>query len=69
MNYWRQNAEFLKAGMTRTYWLRKTQERVDVGPQDKAPPDSVLVATRIAPPQGSAENEQRRTPRRHRRTR
>lgn len=67
-NYWKQNADFLKAGMTRTYWLRKMQERVDVSGPDKAPADSVLVAARIVPPQAaSAGNENRRALRRNRR--
>lgn len=67
-NYWKQNAEFLKAGMTRTYWLRKTQERIDVSGPDKAPADSVLVAVRIVPPPAAPTgDDNRRALRRNRR--
>lgn len=67
-NYWKQNADYLKAGMTRTYWLRKSQERVDVAAHDKAPEDSVLVAARIVPPQTApAGDDHRRALRRNRR--
>lgn len=56
-NYWRQNEAFLKAGLTRTYWLRKTQQRTDAGPLDKAPADAVLVCARLHPPQAQQAPE------------
>jgi len=69
-NYWRQNAEFLKAGVTRTYWLRKSQGRIDVNLRDKTPPDSVFVAARAVPVQAKpAEDPQREARREARRKR
>ncbi len=67
-NYWRQNSEFLKAGMIRTYWIRKTQLREDVSGAEKAPPDSVLVAARLVPAQVDGNGSERQ-PRRRRRDR
>jgi HEAT repeat protein len=70
-NYIRQNEAFLKAGLTRTYWLRKTQQRTDAAPLDKAPADSVLVCARLHPPQAQAQEggENNRAARRRRRDR
>ncbi len=68
-NYWRQNAEFLKAGMTRTYWLKKNQGRIDAGPQEKAPADSVFVAARLFAPQAQGAQGDERRPARRRRDR
>ena len=71
-NYWRQNGDFLKAGMTRTYWMKKSQGRIDVAAQEKTPADAVLVAARLFPPQAQAQAntaEERRAARRRRRER
>jgi HEAT repeat protein len=68
-NYWRQNEAFLKAGLTRTYWLRKTQQRTDAAPFDKTPADAVLVCARLHPPpqaQGQEDENKKRAARRRR---
>ena len=54
--WWRANKDGIAAKATRIYWIRKTQDRVDVTPGEKAPADSVLVASRIhTPPAGTAQ--------------
>ncbi len=54
--WWRNNKDTLPAKANRTFWIRKTQDRVDVAPGEKTPPDSVLVASRIhTPPSGTAQ--------------
>ncbi len=47
--WWRANKESLQAKMMRVYWVRKTQDRVDVAPGDKTPADAILVASRLHP--------------------
>lgn len=46
-SWWRSNQEILRNKVLRTYWVKKTQDRVDVAPVEKAPSDSVLVASRL----------------------
>lgn len=54
--WWRANQEIVKTKGVRTYWIRKTQDRVDVAVGEKAPQDSVLVASRLhAAPTGTAQ--------------
>jgi len=45
--WWSTNQEALRQKMTRTFWLKKTQDRVEVTPIEKAPADSLLVASRL----------------------
>jgi hypothetical protein len=45
--WWRANQEILRNKVQRSYWVRKTQDRVEVTPAEKAPADSILVAARI----------------------
>ena len=45
--WWTTNQEILRQKMSRTFWLKKTQDRVDLSPTEKAPADSVLVASRL----------------------
>jgi len=45
--WWRANQEILRNKVQRSYWVRKTQDRVEVSPAEKAPADSILVAARI----------------------
>jgi hypothetical protein len=45
--WWTANQEILRQKMTRVYWLKKTQDRVDVAATEKPPADSVLVASRL----------------------
>jgi len=45
--WWRSNQEILRNKVLRTYWVKKTQDRVDVAPAEKAPADSLLVASRL----------------------
>jgi HEAT repeat protein len=45
--WWHANKDTLPPKLTRIYWLRKTQERLDVAPGEKTPPDSILVASRL----------------------
>jgi len=33
--------------VVRTFWVKKTQDRVDVAPAEKSPADSLLVASRL----------------------
>jgi HEAT repeat protein len=65
-NYWRQNEAFLKAGLTRTYWLKKTQQRIDAGSLEKVPADAVLVAARLSPPQAQGNGGDKPARRRRR---
>jgi HEAT repeat protein len=46
-SWWKENQEASRARATRTYWVRKTQDRVEVGPTEKTPAESLLVASRI----------------------
>jgi hypothetical protein len=46
-SWWRANQELLRGKLQRTFWLRKTQDRVEIIPGEKTPPDSVLVASRL----------------------
>ncbi len=46
-SWWKENQETSRSRATRTYWVRKTQDRVEVGPTEKTPADSILVASRI----------------------
>ena len=45
--WWSTNQEILRQKMTRTFWVKKTQDRVDVAPTEKAPADAVLVASHL----------------------
>ena len=45
--WWNSNQEILRQKMSRTYWVKKTQDRVDIAATEKAPADSVLVASRL----------------------
>jgi hypothetical protein len=45
--WWTQNQELLRQKMSRIFWVKKTQDRVDVAATEKAPADSVLVASRL----------------------
>jgi hypothetical protein len=45
--WWRSNQEILRNKMIRIYWIKKTQDRVEVAPAEKAPADSILVASRL----------------------
>ena len=46
-SWWRANQEILRNKQARTFWLKKTQDRVEVTPTEKTPPDSILVASRL----------------------
>jgi len=45
--WWTANQEVLRQKMSRTYWVKKSQDRVDLGATEKAPADAVLVASRL----------------------
>lgn len=45
--WWSANQEILRQKMTRTFWVRKTQDRVDIAPTEKAPADAVLAASHL----------------------
>lgn len=45
--WWTANQEILRQKMTRVFWVKKTQDRVDVAPTEKTPADAVLVASRL----------------------
>ena len=45
--WWRSNQEIFRNKQVRTYWLKKTQDRLDILPGEKPPADSVLAATRL----------------------
>jgi PBS lyase HEAT-like repeat-containing protein len=45
--WWHANQEILRQKMSRTFWLKKTQDRVDVTATEKSPADGVLVASRL----------------------
>lgn len=47
MDWWKAHQGELLPTAKRTYWSRKTHERTIVDPGQKAPDDSILVATRI----------------------
>ncbi|HZE98208.1 MAG TPA: hypothetical protein VE981_14350 [Planctomycetota bacterium] len=46
-SWWRGNQELVRTRLTRTFWIRKTQDRVDIAPIEKVPADSLLVASRM----------------------
>ena len=50
--WWRANKDGLPAKLIRVYWLRKTQDRQQVAPGEKTPPESILVAARLHPASG-----------------
>ena len=45
--WWTTNQEILRQKMSRIYWVKKTQDRVDVAATEKSPADAVLVASRL----------------------
>jgi HEAT repeat protein len=45
--WWRANQELLRGKLQRTFWIRKTQDRVEVSPTERTPADSILVASRL----------------------
>lgn len=45
--WWNTNQEMLRQKMSRTFWVKKTQDRVDIGATEKSPADSVLVASHL----------------------
>jgi len=47
--WWTAYKEDLKGMVLRTYWIKKTQQRVQLKPGEKVPPDSVLVWSRLPP--------------------
>src|SRR6185436_11161878 len=47
--WWTAYKEDLKGMVLRTYWIRKTQQRVQLKPGERVPPDSVLVWSRLPP--------------------
>ena len=47
--WWTAYKPDLQAMVLKTYWVRKTQARVQVKPGEKAPADSILVWTRLPP--------------------
>ncbi len=49
-DWWKANRGSLQAGARRTWWMKKTGERVETGSADKAPADAILVATRLVEP-------------------
>jgi hypothetical protein len=62
--WWRANQDSLRAKLLRVYWSRKTQDRVDVGPAEKTPADSVLVSTRLHPakPEAAPAGKKKKKP-------
>ena len=48
--WWKTNGPSLKAGARKTWWLKKSGERIETGAADKAPADAILVATRLVEP-------------------
>lgn len=49
-DWWKENKASLTANAKKTYWLKKTYERVTVAPGEKAPADSMLLGTRMVEP-------------------
>lgn len=47
--WWTAYKEDLKGMVLRTYWIKKTQQRVQLKPGERVPPDSVLVWSRLPP--------------------
>lgn len=45
--WWRANQEIFRNKQIRTYWLKKTQDRIDLQPGEKTPADALLVASRL----------------------
>ena len=45
--WWRANKDSFPARLTRIFWVRKTQDRVDIAPGEKTPADALLVAARL----------------------
>jgi hypothetical protein len=55
--WWRSSSEIMKGRARRVFWSRKTHERAEAGPAEKAPADALLVSIRITEPE-----EDRRAP-------
>lgn len=49
-DWWKDNKGSLTANAKKTYWVKKTAERVTVGPGERAPADSLLLGTRLVEP-------------------
>jgi len=62
--WWKSNKDSLPPKMIRVYWLKKTQERIDIAPGEKVPADAVLAATRLhsAPPAGAPTAKKKKKP-------
>lgn len=62
--WWKSNKDTLPPKMIRVYWLKKTQERIDIAPGEKAPADAVLAATRLhsAPSAGAPTAKKKKKP-------
>ena len=58
--WWRVNGPALKAQASRVFWVKKTQERADVIPSDKAPADALLVSLRITAPADSKAHSKKK---------
>jgi HEAT repeat protein len=54
--WWRDNKDALQAKLIRVYWLKKTQDRLEVAPGDKTPADSILAAARLHPASPAANS-------------
>ncbi len=62
--WWKSNKDTLPPKMIRVYWLRKTQDRIDIAPGEKAPAEAILAATRLhnAPPAGTPTTKKKKKP-------
>ena len=47
--WWTAYRKDLEGMVLRTYWIKKTQQRVQLKPGERVPPDSVLVWSRLPP--------------------
>jgi HEAT repeat protein len=54
--WWSANQEVLRQKMTRSFWVKKTQDRVDIAPTEKAPADAVLAASHLPGFSSSSES-------------
>ncbi len=61
-SWWRAGQEIMKGRAVRSYWLKKTHERVAAGPAEKTPSDALLVGIRISTAKEAPRPRKRKKP-------
>lgn len=59
-DWWRANKAALVSNARKTWWSRRTHERIDVGPGERAPADAVFVRARLVEPPPETDAKKKR---------